>query len=124
MDPGGKKGAACLRMSAPARTFCGGTPWVRSTTVAPEWIFSITPFMIPTKGSWRPKSVSKVMIGEATPSLESTQTGNVPADREAVDILGAFISIHRLQIEHVANHWVFIGDAVSAQNVTGETGNL
>lgn len=49
------------RVKAAAWISPGGMLWVRSMTGVLGAIPVITPFMVPTKLSWRPKSVVRVM---------------------------------------------------------------
>ena len=46
-----------------------GTSWVMSRTFASGAMLAMTPFMEPTKPSARTKSVVRVMMGRAMPSL-------------------------------------------------------
>src|ERR1700730_4091767 len=43
---------------------------------------------------------------------------------QGVNVMGAFIGIDRLQIHHVADHLVLVGDAVAAVHVAGGAGDV
>ncbi len=49
--------------------------------------------------------------------LISRDPGDVLAEDEGVNVVGAFIGLHRFQIHHVAHDGVVLGDAVGAENV-------
>jgi hypothetical protein len=57
------------RVGAIADVFGGGTSWVMLTTFASGAMLAMTPFMEPTKPSARTKSVVRVMMGRAMPSV-------------------------------------------------------
>src|SRR6201982_3382511 len=62
-------------MNAASRMSYDRTSWVTSTTLASGAIPNITPFIIPTKGSARPKSVvSVIMFGMRRVYLDSNAT--------------------------------------------------
>ena len=46
---------------SPAARCCGGIPWVMSMISASGAIRLITPWQVPTKSSWSPKSVRNVI---------------------------------------------------------------
>ena len=54
-------GSVLERTSAPWSTWVGGMPCVTSITRASGAIRAITPWHVPTKSSWSPKSVRKQM---------------------------------------------------------------
>src|SRR5208283_4758375 len=43
---------------------------------------------------------------------------------QGVDVVGAFVSVDRLQVHHVADHVVLVGDAVAAMHVAGGAGDV
>jgi hypothetical protein len=53
-------------------------------------------------------------------SLERIQPSNVTPDSETMNIFSPFVGIYRLEIQHVANYRVLVGDAVGAKDVTGQ----
>ena len=50
--------------------------------------------------------------------LERVDPGDTLSDDQGVDIVGTFVSLHRLEIGHVAEDGVFIGNAIGAQNIS------
>src|SRR5262245_59807090 len=66
MVPGGKNPTADSKARPASSTSWGATSWVRSTRWTSRQMPRITPFITPTNGSRRPKSVVSVTIGEGT----------------------------------------------------------
>src|SRR5579872_3071288 len=60
----------------------------------------------------------------ASPALERVQPGHRRANDQGVNIVRALVGLHRLQIGHVAEDGVLIGNAVGAQDVAGHAGAL
>src|SRR5436305_13838080 len=54
-------GRVPARTRAPCSTCCGAIPWVMSMMSASGAMRLITPWHVPTKSSWSPKSDRKVM---------------------------------------------------------------
>lgn len=50
--------------------------------------------------------------------LERVNPGHTLSDDQGVDIVSAFVSFHRLEIRHVAEDWILIGNAIGAQNIS------
>ena len=75
-------GIARASTSAPCVTACGSMPWVMSRTRASGAILLITPWQTPTKSSWRPKSVRKVIVSHGhahTDSIRSRTAATSPS---------------------------------------------
>ena len=41
-----------------------------------------------------------------------------------MNVVGAFVGVHAFQVHHMADDVVFIGNAVAAVHVAGDTGNV
>src|SRR5208337_1151486 len=50
----------------------------------------------------------------------SRNPGNVLADNQSVNVVGALVGDDRFQVHHVAHDGVVFSDAVGAQDVTGD----
>ncbi len=78
-------GSVFARTSAPWSTACGGIPCVMSMTCASGAIRLITPWQVPTKSSWSPKSVRKVM--NTAPSLRRARARARPRSTRPVEVV-------------------------------------
>src|SRR5574338_849722 len=51
-------------------------------------------------------------------SFQRTQPGDLPSDDQGLNIVSAFVGIHCLKVQHVANDRIIRGDAVTAEEFT------
>ena len=56
--------------------------------------------------------------------IEGLDARLAAAEDQGMNVVGPFISIHGLEVQHVANHRVFVRDAVAAEHVTRSSRNL
>src|SRR5919201_394936 len=84
--PAGMYGSVLQRTSAPWRTCRGGMPCVMSMIWASGAICFITPWHVPTKSSWKPKSDRNVMTTAG--SLNGGLRGLHDRGDEPVDVMG------------------------------------
>src|ERR1700746_679089 len=57
-------------------------------------------------------------------TLKRINPGHALPDDQCVDVVGALVSLHRLQVRHVAEDGILVGDAVGAQDVARQAGAL
>src|SRR6266851_6368721 len=55
---------------------------------------------------------------------ERSDAGLGAAEDQGVDVVGAFIGVDRLEVHHVTDHVVLVGDAVAAMHVAGGAGDV
>src|SRR3954464_8951669 len=56
--------------------------------------------------------------------LKSVASGDMRADNERVNVVSAFVGLHRLQVHHVAHDGIVVADTVGAQDVARHAGTL
>src|SRR6266540_2908700 len=61
--------------------------------------------------------------GDTSPSGEGVDAGQRLAEDERVDLAGALVGEHRLEVVHVADHRVLERHAVGAENGPGAAGD-
>ena len=59
-----------------------------------------------------PRSVATLTVLQ-----NAAMPGDVLANDQRMNVMRAFIGLHRLQVHHVAEDWILVGDTVAAQNV-------
>ena len=57
-------------------------------------------------------------------SREGLDARDVASKDEVVNVVGAFVSFHRLKVGHVAHDGVFVENAVCTVDVSGDSSNL
>jgi len=75
---------------------------------------------------WNPRrfeNSSRFMVHPVN-VLERRDPRDVLADDQGMDVVGAFVGFDRLQVGHVAEDGVLVGDAVGAEDVASYTGAL
>ena len=70
------------------------------------------------------KRLKWFLLGSFWNSLECGNSGDVLADDEGVDVVGAFVGDYGFEVHHVAHDWVVFGDAVAAEDLTGDAGGF
>ena len=55
---------------------------------------------------------------------EGLNAGLAATQDQGMDVMGPFVGVHGLEVQHVANHRVFVRDAVAAEHVTRSSRNL
>src|SRR5215831_20158908 len=110
--PGASKLTACTPRTASARS-----NGVARSRLAPSPV-------IRSRGGPDPRTEVRIRTPPAStnrmarPSGEGTGTGDVPADDERLDGLGAFVGVDRLDVGHMPHHVEVQQDAVAAEQVT------
>src|SRR6266481_8589773 len=82
------------------------TPWLRRLSSAPESILRVGEIL---------RSAQDDSLSSAT---ESINPGDVLANDQGVDVMGAFVGINALEIHEMSDHGIAIGDADGAQDVS------
>src|SRR6516164_9800596 len=109
--PGASKLTACTPRAASSRS--KGAPRSR---LAPSPV-------IMRRGGPDPRTAVRIRTPPAStnrmvrPSGESAGTGDVPADDECLDGLGAFVGVDRLNVGHVPHYVEVQEDAIAAEQV-------
>src|SRR6266850_8337123 len=56
--------------------------------------------------------------------LKSVAAGDMRADNERVNVVSAFVCLHRLQVHHMTHDGIIVADAIGAQDVARHAGTL
>src|SRR5215475_4614240 len=110
--PGASKLTACTPRAASSRS-----KGVLRSRLAPRPV-------ITSRGDPDPRTAARIRTPPAStnrmarPSGEGTGTGDVPADDERLDGLGAFVGVNSLDVGHVTHHVEVQQDAIAAEQVS------
>src|SRR5882724_6707731 len=68
--------------------------------------------------NWLVHTINLAKLGGLSSATESIEAGDVLANDQGVDVMGAFVGINALEIHEMSDHGIAIGDADGAQDVS------